>query len=133
MTNLERVEALERRVAETRRLLEKAVAPIAPARASAITCPYCGAPFSSYLDFSRHLKSCKSFKKIAIDPYAGDPPIGGLSVTAKPAERGPDPARERRPGKPWRGYGIAPPGWQPRRRAEKSVEIDGRTYEALRK
>lgn len=61
MTDLDRIAALERHITENRRLFEKAVAP-ATASMSTITCPYCAACFSFYLNFSRHLKSCKDSK-----------------------------------------------------------------------
>jgi hypothetical protein len=98
MMNREKLDNLERKLDELRRL-QKSATTIATVDQK--KCPYCSATFSDWLDFAKHLASCGSFKKtvklIPADGLSVAPPkpesIGGLNVAVTSAERGPGPGR----------------------------------------
>lgn len=77
MSPLKILDDLQRRVAELRALQKATMTlPVVTNR-----CAYCGSAFSSWPEFSRHLKTCKDFRKqVQVDPWQGDSPLDGFNI-----------------------------------------------------
>jgi hypothetical protein len=94
------LDAIERRIDELRRLQKATTATSLPLAAN--KCPYCSAAFDSWLDFSRHLKTCGEFRKqVKVDPYDSDSPVYGQDVRQKRVGRGSDSSRDQRRARKW--------------------------------